>query len=144
MNSKIFFISILCFFYCSCNNIIDLDKDLNGVYNVPLNSLFTVQVKGNPTTGYNWNYIADSCNDDSIKFLNDNLTGRYVSDNSQNSNGEIMVGVGGTFKFDFKALSAGLNELAFEYKRSWEPEPIETKIARINVIQQGVFSFEQN
>jgi predicted secreted protein len=68
-----------------------------------------ISLKGNPTTGYGWYYtIGDSA---IIEKTDDSFT-------SDSSSAEI-VGAGGTFTWNFKALKAGETTITFKYYRSW-------------------------
>ena len=85
------------------------------------NEVFSVQLNGNPTTGYTWILEnADQVNGLSIqpinldernscKFIRETVDGR-------------KVGVGGKFEFKFQAgaVSNELMTLTFVYKRAWE------------------------
>lgn len=68
-------------------------------------------IEGNPTTGYQWVLLNE---DDSFTLVS--------GDYKQNAAPEMMVGVGGNYKFviDFKA--EGEHQLDFAYQRSWAPE----------------------
>ena len=68
-------------------------------------------IEGNPTTGYQWVLLTE---DDSFTLVS--------GDYKQNDAPEMMVGVGGNYKFviDFKA--EGEHQLDFAYQRSWAPE----------------------
>ena len=69
----------------------------------------SVSLKGNPTTGYGWYYtISDSA---ILEKTDDN----YTSD----SNSAEIVGAGGTFTWNFKALKAGEATITFKYYRQW-------------------------
>jgi predicted secreted protein len=86
--------------------------------NVLAGSQATVELKGNPTTGYTW--IHEIANPDIIK----EVAYEYISDQEDDD----VVGVGGTFIFTFKGLAEGETEITFNYQRPWEEdvEPEET------------------
>ncbi|MBN7771766.1 protease inhibitor I42 family protein [Clostridium aminobutyricum] len=69
-----------------------------------------VVLKGNPSTGYEWHYtIADS----SIVNLSSQ---NYIPDSTASG----VVGSGGTYYWDFKALQSGQTTITFQYYREWE------------------------
>lgn len=82
---------------------------------------FTIQLEGNPTTGYGWflfddeklkeNNLIESIN------LSKNGGGNFVA----KENKEELDGVGGTFSFDFIALNSSEEpqKLYFYYQRPW-------------------------
>lgn len=72
------------------------------------NGKLTVEVSGNPTTGYQW--VADDSS--SLKCVSSD----YVASS------EALVGGGGYYVFVFEAVKAGLTDIDFEYVRSWEGE----------------------
>jgi putative hemolysin/predicted secreted protein len=70
---------------------------------------FAVQLKENPTTGFQWN----------VTYSN-GLS--LVSDDYQvNPHAEGMVGVGGLHTWIFLAKDTGVQKIAAVYRRSWEP-----------------------
>jgi putative hemolysin/predicted secreted protein len=72
-------------------------------------SKFAVELKENPTTGFQWNAT-----------LSKGL--ELVSDNFQTSpHAEGMVGVGGTRTWVITAKDLGAQKFSAVYKRSWEP-----------------------
>ncbi|KAJ3045309.1 hypothetical protein HDU99_009871 [Rhizoclosmatium hyalinum] len=84
---------------------------------------FTVALKGNQTTGYAWELVLPLPT--GIEATGD----QYSTDQHD----APMVGVPGLHRFSFKKgadspLSFTLN---FQYKRSWEPDPIKTLQVRV-------------
>ena len=73
----------------------------------------TLDIEGNPTTGYQW-----MLNTDDGK-LDESIT---VSEPSykQNAAPEMMVGVGGYYKFNIDFSKDGEFDLEFMYCRSWD------------------------
>jgi len=70
---------------------------------------FSVQLKENPTTGFQWNVT-----------YSPGLS--LVSDDYQvNPHAEGMVGVGGTHTWIFLAKDTGVQKFTGIYRRSWEP-----------------------
>ena len=85
------------------------------------NEIFSVQLKGNPTTGYQWAMEnLDQLTNVSIRplNLNERNSGAYIADPHEPGLG----GFGGTFDFKFRAgtQTNELNTLNFVYKRAWE------------------------
>ena len=70
----------------------------------------TIELEGNPTTGYTWIYTM------SPEGIVREISNNYIPDKT---NKEI-VGSGGKFVFTFEAISSGVTELAFSYLRVWE------------------------
>ena len=68
----------------------------------------TIQLKGNPTTGYSW--IA-------LESINVENKIEYVS----NPHKPGMDGVGGIFTITIKATTAGEGKLLLAYRRPWAP-----------------------
>ena len=80
----------------------------------------TVELEGNPTTGYEWTY--ELSNPRIIREVSYEYIG-YQGD-------EEVVGVGGVFVFSFAGLTEGETEITFNYSRSWEEDipPKETVV----------------
>ena len=95
---------------------------------------FSIELKGNPTTGYQW--ILDNnntlSNSEIIKYSGSDNTGRYVSGKEDGK-----VGVGGLFLFDFYAYSEGEELIELSYKRVWEKETEPVHIVKIYVYVQN-------
>ena len=73
-----------------------------------VNSVFTIALEENPTTGYQWEMSVDT---ESVALLSD----RYVMDEAAPG----MVGVGGTHFFYYQAESAGTSVINGVYKQAW-------------------------
>lgn len=69
----------------------------------------SVTLKGNPTTGYTWQY---KIQDESVVKLD---TESSVPDSG-------LIGAGSTFTWNFKALKPGTTTITFKYYRTWEGE----------------------
>lgn len=93
-------VMLLCLCGCSCN------KKTTEVTQVE------IDLKGNPTTGYEWKCTVDNTN--IAKMVSNN----YVQDKNE----EDLVGVGGTYKFIFEGVSDGFTTIACNYSRSFETE----------------------
>jgi putative hemolysin len=70
---------------------------------------FAVQLKGNPTTGYDWNATVSS----GLEIQS--------SDYQQDKAAPGMVGVGGTRTWVIVANDLGTQKFSASYRRSWEP-----------------------
>ena len=92
----------------------------------------TIQMKGNPTTGYNWFY---EISDESIIAVEENV--KYLGD-------DMIVGAPSMCTYTITALKPGQTTLHFEYKRPWESvEPIETKDYYITVAENGKITIKE-
>ena len=93
----------------------------------------TIELKGNPSTGYTWEAVLSS----------ENVV--TVSKNVKYLGGEGMVGAPSMFYFSVSSLSSGNTVLTFEYKRPWEEkEHLEKKVYNINVDKKGKITMEEN
>jgi len=83
--------------------------------------LVTVELEGNPTTGYMWD--AQIANPGIIE----EVSNEYIVAGQEDDDVEA-VGVGGVFRFNFRGLSQGETEITFTYQRPWEEDtpPVET------------------
>lgn len=83
-----------------------------------------ISLKGNPTTGYSWHYTVSDC---SILSL--------VSDCYAPAMAQGLVGAGGTYTWNFKALKPGVASITFNYYRDWEGEQaaLDTVVYQITV-----------
>jgi predicted secreted protein len=70
----------------------------------------TVELEGNPTTGYSWVYAM------SPEGVVREVSNDYIPDTVD----ERIVGSGGKFIFTFESVAAGEAEIIFSYRRSWE------------------------
>jgi len=81
---------------------------------------FDITLASNPTTGYLWEAEYDGA------YLE--LEGKeYTPMESP------LVGSGGSDKFTFHPLKEGEAKITFKYQRSWEEQPIETKIYLVTI-----------
>ena len=86
----------------------------------------TIELKGNPTTGYSWFYEIE---DDSVISIEEDV--KYLGANG-------MVGAPSLFTYTVTARKAGNTKITFEYKRPWETQPaLETKVYEVSVDDQG-------
>ncbi len=84
---------------------------------------FAIALAGNPTTGYEWQASVDP------SYLELGMS-------AFESEGKA-VGCGGREVFQFKALRVGETEVAFEYRRSWERAPLETRRCKLVIVDRG-------
>lgn len=105
-------------------------------YDLEGETVLTVRLQANPTTGYQWTYeISDpkllACEKE-----------EYVPD--ENSQG--LMGAGGTYVAVFSPTTqgAGAVELTFRYARQWESgeEPVETYTFQLWIMESGTLSVE--
>ena len=85
---------------------------------VPAGKAFDIVLKGNATTGFEWQ--VEKIDGDAVK-----QTGKvdYVSDKSP----EDSVGVGGTFVFHFKVTEAAKTKIRLVHVRPWEKDKSRAK-----------------
>ena len=100
--------------------------DEGKTFDLAKGGVLEITLEGNPTTGYNWTQVAGN---DLVLMP----VGTYTY--KQNPAAAGMVGVGGKFTFNFKAIGVGATQLKFGYQRPWEKNvpPIETFKLNINV-----------
>ena len=133
--SKLLFL-ILVVFNVSfiCSNVVDLSNEKhpvidlnfesqNSIYKIKKNSVISVLISGNETTGYRW-YANNDNKNDKIKFLNLDESNSTSDYEVSQRNGKYIAGAGGQYNFKVEVNSVGDLSITFEYKRSWEPEPI--------------------
>jgi inhibitor of cysteine peptidase len=102
-----------------------IGEDSNGkTVAVEVERTFSVQLRGNPTTGYQW--AMSKLEGEAVQPVG---KGVYVPDKAP----EKMVGVGGTFVFQFRAAKTGKAALAFAYARSWEKDKPAEKTFTVTV-----------
>lgn len=85
----------------------------SSVNNLAVGNIGRVVLEGNATTGYTWHYTISN---PKVISLNSES---FVQDAAAEG---MMVGVGGTYTWDFKALSVGQTKITFKYYRDWEGE----------------------
>ncbi len=83
----------------------------------------THELEGNPSTGYTWQYKAET--PEIIK-----ITEEIVSENK-----EGMVGTPSKFKYIIEGLKTGSTQIIFTYQRSWETDvpPAQSDTLTVNV-----------
>ena len=93
----------------------------------------TIELKGNPSTGYTWEAVLSS----------ENVV--TVSKDVKYLGSEGMVGAPSLFYFTVSSLTTGNTVLTLEYKRPWEEiAPLETKVYNINVDEKGKITMSEN
>jgi inhibitor of cysteine peptidase len=104
------------------------EADNGKAFTVKVGDTVTVEVIGNPTTGYQWS--ADLTAEDAA-LLKAAGEPEYVADKVA----EGMVGSGGTYRFTFTAVAKGEAQISLIYWRSFEPdvEPIATFTAAVTI-----------
>jgi inhibitor of cysteine peptidase len=106
---------------CSSKESIIAYTETSQVIKVKVGQEFTIALKSNPTTGYDWEYI-------SVFYQWIQSLGKtYEADNTG------LIGSGGTDKFTFKAKVKGTATLVFSYKRSWETTAADQKTFTVEV-----------
>ena len=93
----------------------------------------TIELKGNPSTGYTWEAVLS---DENIVEISKDV--KYLGS-------EGMVGAPSMFYFTVSSLATGNTVLTLEYKRPWEEiAPLETKVYNINVDERGKITMSEN
>ena len=86
----------------------------------------TLELNGNPTTGYTWLY---SIGDETIISVDEDV--KYLG-------AKGVMGAPSKFTYTIKSLKAGNTSLKFEYKRPWEEkEAEEIRLYYVNVKENG-------
>ena len=80
----------------------------------------TVELEGNPTTGYVWGY----------RIANPDIVRDVASDYISAQLDDDVVGVGGTYFFTFEGVAEGETEIVFDYHRPWEEDVLPEKTVR--------------
>jgi inhibitor of cysteine peptidase len=80
---------------------------------------FAIELAGNPTTGYMWQPDVDSQH---LELLGQKF-----------EPGRDGVGAGGKEIFRFRALAAGVTEIAFAYRRPWDKESRDTNSFQVAI-----------
>ena len=92
----------------------------------------TIELKGNPSTGYTWEAVLYS----------ENIV--EISKDVKYLGAEEMVGAPSMFYFTVNSLASGNTILTLEYKRTWEEkEPLEKKVYNITVDKKGKITIEE-
>ena len=103
------------------STIVSIDEQ-SLVYIAPDSSLY-LTLSANPTTGYSWVLVPFESENFSIE------DGGFISSNKS------VVGAGGTqifIAYSFEETEDGdLIDVEFDYVRSWETSPAQTKLVRI-------------
>jgi len=87
-----------------------------------------LSIGGNPTTGYTWEVESVDQN-----ILQSAGEADYSTDFKLRPG---MTGVGGTYKFKFTAVSAGVTPLKLKYWRTFEPENPPVEMFEVKVVVQ--------
>jgi len=102
---------------------------------------FTIELEGNPTTGYSWFLeMPEKLQETNLLKpinLKENNAGEYYSIGNQNNKEEEIQRVGGGGIFHFKFLSGennGHEKLTFVYKRPWNEEGKIQKSINVKVV----------
>jgi inhibitor of cysteine peptidase len=122
MKTILFFLisGILLVTGCASSNSGAASTDAGKTIQVKVGQEFTIALKANPTTGYDWECV-------NLYEWIQPLEKTYQADNPG------LVGSGGTDTFAFKAHGKGNAVLVFTYKRSWETTIADQKSFSIEV-----------
>lgn len=115
MRSAGYFLTALAaLFLCGCGaDMIVLDETSNGkIIDCSKGDIIEIRLPGNPTTGYSWQQARRPVND--IVVLKKETFQTKESDRK-------MVGVPGTFFFQYEITGRGKEGISLHYKRPWDP-----------------------
>lgn len=111
---KVWIVILLCLLFAGCSTT-SLKSDKT-----------TLELNGNPTTGYTWLY---SIGDETIISVDEDV--KYLG-------AKGVMGAPSKFTYTIKSLKAGNTSLKFEYKRPWEEkEAEEVRLYYVNVKENG-------
>jgi predicted secreted protein len=96
----------------------------------------TIELEGNPTTGYSWAYTMEP--EGVVREVLAEYRGAQGTGDSTGAP-ESRIGRGGVFVFVFESLKPGTVELRFSYARPWESgvAPAETENYVLTVNRTG-------
>jgi predicted secreted protein len=106
----------------SSDTLVLAEADDGTTANAFVGQAITVNLHGNPTTGFAW-VLASSTGDSVLT----NGPATYIADPGGGA------GIGGTFSFPFLASKPGDTALSFDYRRSGEGTPIQSFAVTIHV-----------
>jgi inhibitor of cysteine peptidase len=98
------------------------EQDNGTIVEVAVGEEFSVQLAGNPTTGYMWSLAELDSN-----YLQQQGEADYERDND-------LIGAGGVYTFHFKALQVGQTTLTLAYARSFEPDVPPERVFSVEVV----------
>ncbi len=91
-----------------------------------------IELGGNPTTGYTWNYQIE---DEAVIKVDEEI--RYLGKNG-------VVGAPSKFTYTIYSLKAGNTKIKFEYKRPWEQTPADKfVIYEVRVKENGAIEVKE-
>ena len=97
---------------------------------VPVGETCVIQLRGNPTTGYQWELA--SIDREVVEPVG-------PAEYQQNQSKRKMVGAGGTYYFVFRGIKPGKTQAVLVYRRSWEKaKPAKTYKADIQVLPENL------
>ena len=97
----------------SADTLLVTQKQNGETVTLPVGDTLAIELAGNPTTGYEW-VVAQA-----DAHLLEAAETEYQPDSD-------ALGAGGRYTFRFRALASGSTPVVLAYRRSWEPDPIET------------------
>ena len=85
----------------------------------------SIQLKGNPTTGYTWACTVENENVVSVEEFQ-----QYLGEENQ-------TGAPSRFTYNIRELKSGTSKIHFAYQRPWEDEPIDNKTYFATIDKKG-------
>ena len=111
---------------CTMSKTVSSDQKPDKIYEVNKGEEFTIKLKANPSTGYNWS-IVDGYDKSIISFVRESYKPDKVPEDRQ------IVGSGGTKIYIFKGVKNGETHLRLEYKRPGMKETEKEKNFKIRI-----------
>ncbi len=107
---------------CRGGQMLLTEQDSGKTVEMAVGEEFSVQLAGNPTTGYMWS-VTD-------------LEGGYLQQQGEPDyeRDSELIGAGGVYTFHFKSLQVGQTTLALVYARSFEPDVPPEKVFSVRVV----------
>lgn len=112
---------------CSSGRTVKVDAAQNpGKVQLETGDLLEIKIEGNPTTGYQWEYIP----------ADDGILASAAEPEYKSMSSGSLVGGGGVYKFTLRAEKPGLTQVELKYYRTFEPKeipPVETFVLEVEV-----------
>jgi len=107
------------------------------------NNILKIQLEGNATTGYLWDYKIKNewiLKAEFSKYIPNDAPPKS-EDGRKTKN--ATVGLGGKYIAEFSVIGNGVTSLSFRYKRPWEDTPIDTKTLNIKIQNKNIVGIDE-
>lgn len=127
---------VLAILMLSCSSKPYTITDSKKTERLAVDSVFSISLEGNPTTGYMWTDVTteNTC----LEQLNKGK--EYTAD----TNTDKKVGSGGTYLFTYKVKCDGEAKLKIVYSRPWETNTPPSKIFYMKIFAGTMGTIEAN